>query len=246
MAISNPLLSRGGQLLLTRRGLPRMRPLPDARNREDLGAVVHVIPDQNGVYFVTLDLPVAVPGLIIVFRGEVEGTPTDVTFRVRNPQVGTTAIGSPEIVMGALYGQSPSYATAIVEDGKVGSPGTFTPLDITAPPTERALLTSVTVTGSGVVGAALGYAYTWTGYPAPSIVSVVWKKEGVEVSGADTFTPDGEVGESVTVTLTITNGVGEPHSLESEPIFLTAANEYVLFVSGDPEDFTAFTSNYEE
>lgn len=246
MAILNPVITRGGQPLLTRRGLPRMRPLPDARNGEDLGAVVDVVFDQFGNAFVTLNLPVAVPGLILVFRGEVGGTPTDVTWPVPNPQVGQTTLGPAATVMGALFDEEPSYATCIVEDGKVGSPGPFTATEIVVPINTPAHLTSVSVVGSGVIGGTLTYAYTWTGYPAPSVVSVLWRKEGVDVSGDASWIADGTNGEFVTVTLTISNGVGDPDTMESPPISLTAQEPLTLLLLGDPEDFTALTLNFEE
>lgn len=257
MAIQNPVLSRDGLPLLNRHGGMVVGRVGGAPNGADLGETVTVFYDAQTEPTVAIDIPAVDPSYsqaTLVFKGaDAGGALRQHTFPIVNPVAGRTTLGTISEVMGPLADADnlPVYEVCITNASGVGVSVGLKSLTESQTPDTPAILNSVTIVGDPMVGEELTYSYDWEGFPEPSVTAVSWKRNGVEVATTDAWTVAGSAGQTVTVTLTISNGVGDPSTLESAAATITSAlsaptiSDVAISGSGEVDTLVSVTYTFD-
>lgn len=131
---------------------------------------------------------------------------------------GNDAVGAALVDAGSLIGLPPLYD---VDHAATGTGVGAAPVNTVIP----------AITGNAVVGSTLTASTgTWTAVPAASY-AYQWKQDGSDISGATASTyvvQVGDVGHSITVTVTATNAVGSASATSNPTATVTSSETVVL------------------
>ncbi|WDA11678.1 hypothetical protein [Paracoccus marcusii] len=168
--------------------------------------------------------------------GAVRAIPLDTVAAYLKGPVTVTGAGLVAVLMRAVNGRG---ARSIFNDPPAAVPG-----DI--PAADPAIVTSPVITGSAVAGGTLSSTLgAASGNPAPNATRQ-WLADGVAIAGATGATLDttGRAGQSISLRVTWSNGIGSPAVATSNAItIVAAATAPVPFAAGDWSLATGLEAN---